>query len=55
MGILITPEILTAMMDDSVSLVQKAISSELNAQESVTGKNLLIMKVAEDGQTIFAG
>ena len=47
-GIPITPDTLTTMMEESVSLVQKAISSELNAQESVTGKNLLIMKVAEN-------
>ena len=44
---LITPDILVAMLPEAMLQVQAAFASKFNTQELTTGKNLLIVKVAE--------
>ncbi len=44
---LITPDILIAMLPEAIVQVQAAFASKFNTQELTTGKNLLIVKVAE--------
>jgi ATP-dependent helicase/DNAse subunit B len=45
---LITPEILLAMLPEAMIQVQTAFAAKFNTQELTTGKNLLIVKVAEN-------
>jgi len=44
---LITPDILVAMLPEAMLQVQAAFASKFNTHELTTGKNLLIVKVAE--------
>lgn len=46
--VLITPEVLAAMLPSAVIHVREAFSSKFNTGELSTGKNLLIVKVAEN-------
>ena len=45
---LITPEILLAMLPEALVNVQASFAAKFNTQELTTGKNLLIVKVAEN-------
>jgi len=47
-GILITPEILLTMLPMAIQQVHKAFALKFNTDELSTGKNLLIVKVAEN-------